>query len=66
MSLKSDSTMTVEEAAKLLGIGKNQAYSAAKRGDLPVMKLGKRYLVLRVPLERILRGEAPAPSKTAA
>jgi excisionase family DNA binding protein len=51
-------TMTVDDAAKLLGIGRNQAYSAARRGELPVMKLGKRILVLRAPLERLLRGEA--------
>jgi excisionase family DNA binding protein len=50
-------TMTIDDAAKLLGIGRNQAYAAARRGDLPILKLGARYLVLREPLERMLRGE---------
>jgi excisionase family DNA binding protein len=57
MPAESTATMTIEEAAKLLGIGRNQAYAAAKRGDLPILKLGKRLLVLRLPFERILRGE---------
>lgn len=51
-------TMSVEDAAKLLRIGINQAYSAVKRGDIPAIRLGKRILVLRVPLERMLAGPA--------
>jgi excisionase family DNA binding protein len=65
MSLESNATMTIEEAAKLLGIGRNQAYSAASRGELPAIRLGKRILVLRLPLEKMLRGEG-APSTKAA
>jgi excisionase family DNA binding protein len=37
--------MTVREAARLLGIGKNSAYAAAARGELPVLKFGRRMLV---------------------
>jgi excisionase family DNA binding protein len=51
-------TQTIAEAAKALGIGRNQAYAAAKRGELPVIKIGKRILVLREPFMRMLRGEA--------
>ena len=51
-------TQTIVEAAKLLGIGRNQAYEAAKRGELPVIRIGKRILVLREPLKRILEGGA--------
>lgn len=53
-------TLTVPEAGKKLGISRNAAYDAAKRGDLPVIKIGKRVLVLREPFERMLRGEKVA------
>lgn len=51
-------TCTVTEAAERLGIGRNQAYQAARRGDLPTVKMGKRILVLVKPLDRMLNGEA--------
>jgi excisionase family DNA binding protein len=51
-------TQTVEAAAKELGIGRNQAYAAAKRGEIPTIKIGKRILVLREPLKRMLEGES--------
>lgn len=38
-------TGTIAEAAELLGIGRNQAYEAAHRGDIPVIKIGKRLVV---------------------
>jgi len=50
-------TMTVEEAAKLLSIGRNQAYEGVARGEIPHVRIGKRILVLREPLDRILSGE---------
>jgi excisionase family DNA binding protein len=33
-------TQTVEEAAKELGIGRNQAYAAARRGEIPTIRIG--------------------------
>lgn len=47
-------TYTVEQAAQLLGIGRNQAYEAARSGEMPSVKIGKRILVPRVALERML------------
>ena len=38
--------MTVPEAGELLGLGRNASYEAAKRGDLPTVRIGK---LLRVP-----------------
>ena len=35
-------TITVEEAASLLGIGRSAAYDAARRGQLPTRRLGRR------------------------
>jgi excisionase family DNA binding protein len=47
-------TLTVDEAARELGIGRNQAYEAARRGEIPTIRIGKRWLVLREPLKRML------------
>ncbi len=49
-------TQTIEEAAKELGIGRNQAYAAAKRGEIPIIRIGKRILVLREPFKKMLGG----------
>ena len=38
-------TITIEEAASLLGIGRTAAYEAARRGQLPTRRLGRRLLV---------------------
>ena len=38
-------TISVEEAATLLGIGRSAAYEAARRGQLPTQRLGRRLFV---------------------
>lgn len=53
-------TISVPDAARLLGIGRNQAYQAAARGELPALRLGGRILVLTSPLRRMLGAEEPA------
>ena len=45
--------LSVPEAAKLLGIGKNLAYEAVQRGEIPSIKVGSRLLIPRVALERL-------------
>jgi excisionase family DNA binding protein len=50
-------TYTVAEAAAQLGIGKNQGYEAARRGEIPTIRIGKRLLVPREALDRILNAE---------
>jgi excisionase family DNA binding protein len=47
-------TWTVTEAAELLGISRASAYEAAHRGELPVRVIGRRMLVPRVVLLRLL------------
>ena len=47
--------LSVPEAGKLLGLGRDASYQAAKRGELPVLKFGKRLVVPRVALERMLQ-----------
>jgi excisionase family DNA binding protein len=58
MSEQARATVSVIEAAKRLGIGRNQAYEAAHKGEIPVIKIGKRLLVPLAALERMLNGEA--------
>jgi excisionase family DNA binding protein len=38
-------TITIEQAAMLLGLGRTAAYDAARRGELPTRRLGRRLLV---------------------
>jgi excisionase family DNA binding protein len=54
MTKEAPRTYRIQEVARLLGIGRNQAYSAAKRGDLPVIKIGKRLFVPRAAFDRML------------
>ena len=49
-------TTSIAAAAKRLKIGRNQAYEAAARGELPVIKIGRRYLVVTAALDRMLKG----------
>jgi excisionase family DNA binding protein len=49
--------ITVPEAAKMLVISRNFAYELVKRGELPVVKFGKRLLVPRLALEKRLEKE---------
>ena len=56
MSDNESATLSVEEAAKVLGIGRSLAFDLARRGELPgVLRLGqKRLRVSRTALERYL------------
>ena len=38
-------TMTVEEAAELLGLSRSSGYRAAAVGELPTIRIGRRLLV---------------------
>jgi excisionase family DNA binding protein len=46
--------VTVPEAAKMLGISRNFAYELVKQKQLPVIKFGKRLLISRIALEKML------------
>ena len=43
--LASRATITIEQTAQLLGLGRTAAYDAARRGELPTRRLGRRLLV---------------------
>ena len=53
-------TVTIPEVAEALGIGLNQAYEAAKRGEIPTIRIGKRILVPKAALDRLLEVKSPA------
>jgi len=52
-------TMTIKEAAKALGIGRDQAYEAAHRGEIPTIRIGKRLLVPVAVFTRMLETTKP-------
>lgn len=47
-------TLRIEDAAKVLGIGRTAAYAAVKRGEIPTIKIGSLLLVPKPALERML------------
>jgi excisionase family DNA binding protein len=49
-------TVSVAEAAEILGLGRNTGYDAVRRGEIPVIKIGKRLLVPKPALDRLLQG----------
>jgi excisionase family DNA binding protein len=44
----------VVEAGEMLGLNRNAAYAAAKRGDLPVIRIGKLLRVPKVAFDQML------------
>lgn len=58
--LKGKMTITVPEAGKVLGIGRDAAYAAAERGEIPTLKFGHR-LVVPVPKLLAMLGADRSP-----
>lgn len=54
-------TLTIEETATILGVGRTAAYDAARRNEIPTIKIGRRLLVPRAALDRLL---SATPSTT--
>jgi len=50
-------TLSIPKAARILDISNASAYRAAKKGELPVIRIGKRYLVLCDLFEQMLTGQ---------
>ncbi len=48
-------TFSVEEAAKLLGISRNSAYAAIRAGEIPSCRFGRRLVVPKAGVDRLLR-----------
>lgn len=47
----------VEQAGRMLGLGRSAAYEAVRRGEIPTLRLGRRLVVPRARLAALL-GEA--------
>jgi excisionase family DNA binding protein len=58
-------TYTLAEAASRLGISTSLAYEAAHRGELPVCRIGRRMLVPRAALLRLLGQDPSSGSESA-
>jgi Helix-turn-helix domain len=46
--------MAVPEAGKLIGLGRNASYEAARRGDIPCIRVGRRIMVPVAAFHRML------------
>ena len=58
MEQKQRLTLTVDQAAELLGISRSAAYEAIRRDEVPHLRFGRRIVVPRAALIRML-GEDP-------
>lgn len=52
--------VTLTEAAAILRISRGSAYEAAKRREIPTIRIGRRLLVPAAALERMLSGNSAA------
>jgi excisionase family DNA binding protein len=52
--------VTLREAAEILRISRGSAYEAAKRKQIPTIRIGRRLLVPAAALERMLAGDTAA------
>ena len=59
-------TITIDEAAELLGLSRNSAYTAAGRGELPTLSYGRRKVVPVDALRRQLAGTTDIETPTSA
>jgi excisionase family DNA binding protein len=46
--------MTIPEAARILGLSRNFGYELARRGEIPVIRFGRRMVVPKAAFERML------------
>src|ERR1700747_3371609 len=52
-------TYSIPQAGKLLGLSRNTAYEAERRGELPTIRFGRKILVPKAALQRLLDGAEP-------
>ena len=57
-------TVTVEEAAQMLGISRSSAYECVRRGELRALRLGRRLVVPRSALVEGREELVPDPDGT--
>ena len=52
------------DAGRRLGLQRTATYAAARRGDIPTLRLGRKVLVSEAALERLLAGEQVRKSES--
>lgn len=57
--------LSIEEASIALGISRSLGYELVARGELPAVRLGRRIVVPRVALERLLSAAVSSSEPTA-
>ncbi|MDI6710854.1 MAG: helix-turn-helix domain-containing protein [Bacillota bacterium] len=45
-----------QELAKMLGISKSKVYQALAAGDIPSLRIGRRYVIALTAVEKMLAG----------
>ena len=50
-------TLTIREASEALGVSLSSAYVAAQKREIPAIRIGGRWLVLKSKLQKMLAGE---------
>lgn len=53
-------TVTVDQAARMLGISRGLAYQMVHEGKLPTLRFGKRLVVPKWAIEHLLQGPQEA------
>lgn len=53
-------TVSVERAAKILGVSRGLAYQAVHGGQLPALRIGRRLRVPTAPLLRLIGSDLPS------
>jgi molybdopterin-binding protein len=56
-------TLSSEEAASLLHLNVKQVQRLAHAGKLPAVRVGRRWLIQREEVERLLRGSSPGETR---
>ncbi len=49
--------LTITEAAEILRIGRNSAYEAARSGQIPTVRIGRKILVPKAQLAKLVGAE---------
>ncbi len=57
--------LNADQVAVLLGLGRGSVYEALRRGDLPSVRIGRRILIPREPLLRLLGVSGDTPGAVA-
>ena len=62
---KEPTVYTVCEVARILRLGKISVYQAIEKGEIPCIRIGRRVLIPRHALERLLENLRPVPKPAA-